>query len=87
MAKKQKREKGGTPFFSTKTITRIYKTKDSVRSYQQVYYFKDGKRTSLDSISKELNIDELVFEEEVLLTENKEKLLEEIKKYYGERML
>lgn len=56
----------------------------AVKQNKNIRFFSAGKKSS---DIKELNIDELVFEEEVLLTENKEKLLEEIKKYYGERML
>ncbi|MGL5965482.1 MAG: hypothetical protein ACRCZ2_13985 [Fusobacteriaceae bacterium] len=62
MAKKQKREKGETPFFSTKTFTRRYKTKDSYRSYIQTYYFEDGKRISQKSLSHKLEIDEPTLE-------------------------
>jgi hypothetical protein len=62
MAKKQKIKKGATPFFSTKTFTRRYRTKDSYRSYIQTYYFKDGNRVSQSNLSKELEIDEPTLE-------------------------
>lgn len=43
---------------------------------KNIKFFSAGKKSS---DIKELDIDELVFEEEVLLTEDKEKLLDEIK--------
>jgi hypothetical protein len=57
MAKKQKRERGATPFFSVKNTRVTYKTKNSTRTRTYPFFFRNGKRTTAEKIEVETGVD------------------------------